>query len=291
MSFVPVTHNFPLVALDEKMRQIFLHELAESGIKNITVGTGVIMETIKDPFFPDKIQKITEEAGMDFVDAHAHFPDPCCPSYPIEEKRSYMLDFLKLELNICSRFGVKTLTVHTGNNFDKTLPLKTYTDAMTRSLEELLPVAEKYGVTIALENIWTQPNTPEVLLEMIKKFPSPYLGLCYDSGHANIMKYAKEEDSPAKIWWQTPEEIPADDMILEKMLPHIVNCHLHDNYGHKDEHNVPGKGNIHWEHVMGLLKKAPRLQCIQNESNYLASGLTFRQIAHIFEKLATEGVC
>lgn len=291
MSFVPITHNFPIMQTNEKMRGNILQFLAESGMKNIIIGFSAMQEAMKDPFLPEKLSDLARMYGVTFMDAHAHFPDPLCPSCPVEEKRFFMLNFLKTELAVCSRFGVKTLTVHTGNNFDRTLPLSTYQDALCRSLEELLPAAEKCDVILSLENIWTQPNTADVLLDVVKKFDCPYLGLCYDSGHANIMKYAKMEGSPARIWWNTVEEIPQDDQTLEKMLPYIVNCHLHDNNGLKDEHKLPGEGNIDWDHVMGLLKKAPRLQCIQNEADYLSSGRSLREVARIFEELCVRGKC
>ena len=57
-----------------------------------------------------------------------------------------------------------------------------------------------------------------------------------------------------------------DDPILEKMLPHIVNCHLHDNDGFEDSHKLCGKGNVDWKKVISLLKTAPRLKNIQCEA-------------------------
>ena len=60
-------------------------------------------------------------------------------------------------------------------------------------------------------------------------------------------------------------EIPFDEHILEKMLPHIVNCHLHDNHGYIDEHINIGQGNIDWEKLIPVLKTAPRLKCVQCE--------------------------
>ena len=292
MAFVPVTHCFPLMSLEEKSRYFILHNLADSGIKNIVLGSSVMLESVKDPFLPEKLLDGMNKAGIAFVDAHAHFPDPVCPSYPIEEKRSFMLQFIKMEIEITASFGVKTLTLHTGNNFDRSLPLDVYKNALLRSMDELVPYAEKKGIILALENIWTTPNTPEVLLEVVKKIDSPFLGLCYDSGHANIMKYARQEGSPARLWWNTAEEIPQDDAILEKMLPYVVNCHLHDNMGNGDSHKLPGEGNIPWDHIMGLLKKAPRLQCIQNESSfYTQSSVSFREVADIFEDLCKKGGC
>ena len=55
------------------------------------------------------------------------------------------------------------------------------------------------------------------------------------------------------------------EKILRTMLPHIVNCHLHDNDGVADYHRLPGKGTIRWDRIAALLRTAPRLQCLQSE--------------------------
>lgn len=291
MSFVPVTHIVYAPLNNSKTAPHFLRDLAASGVKNIVLSSSVVSDCMKEPYLPECIRKWAEDAGLSFMDGHALFPDCVCPSFPVEEKRDFMLNYIKMELAIAHAFGVKTFTIHTGNNFDRTLSVDVYREAMYRSMEKLLPEAEKNNVIIALENIWTSPNTPEVLLDVMKKFDSPNLGLCYDSGHANIMKYAKKENSPAKIWWNTPEEIPQDDQILEKMLPYVVNCHLHDNCGERDDHFLPGKGNINWDHIMGLLKKAPRLKCIQNEASYANDTLSTREVVKLFDDLCEKGGC
>ena len=291
MSFVPVTHTASVSSMEEKFRPGLFRHFADSGIRNIVLESSLMPACMKDPFLPEKLLKTAGEAGITFLDGHAHFPDPLCPSCPIEEKRPFMLDYLKLEIRIAADFGVKTLTVHTGNNFDRNLPASVYREAMYRSLDVLLPEAEKLGIILALENIWTVPNTADELVLAMEKFPVKNLGLCYDSGHANIMKFAKSEGSPARIWWNTPEEIPQDDRTLEKMLPYVVNCHLHDNHGLRDEHQLPGKGNIDWDHIMGLLKKAPRLQCIQNEASCFSASASLKEVAELFDELCKKGGC
>ena len=139
---------------------------------------------------------------------------------------------------------------------------------MCDSLERLLPVAEKAGVNIALENIWSPPCTADMLVRIMRHFNSPWLGLCYDSGHAFLFDYGRNcpaQSCVLKSWKCPVEEIPWDDRMLEKMQPWIINCHLHDNHGFGDEHLLPGQGLIDWKKLLGLLLSAPRLQCIQSE--------------------------
>ena len=82
-----------------------------------------------------------------------------------------------------------------------------------------------------------------------------------DKNHVNCFNQAQND------WLKILklDEVKWEDKALEKMLPHVVNCHLHDNDGMRDRHWTPFNGNIDWEKTMKLLAKAPNLRCLQNE--------------------------
>jgi tRNA uridine 5-carboxymethylaminomethyl modification enzyme len=101
-----------------------------------------------------------------------------------------MIAYQKMVLEICAYMNTDTITMHVGDNV--IAPSYDYTDAqligwMKETLSELLPVAEKLGITICIENIWFSVNTPDVMNAIKAQFPTDALGFCYDSGHANIM--------------------------------------------------------------------------------------------------------
>ena len=175
----------------------------------------------------------------------------------------------KLAINIASYFKVDTITIHIGADprFPD-VPLEKQIDLVAETLSELLVEAEKCNVVICIENIWHRLNTPDMLLKIKSLFPTEYLGFCYDAGHANLMTNGKEfADGAANQAWNKFNESPDwNDPILEKMLPHIVNCHLHDNNGAVDEHKLCGTGTVDWKKIIPLLKSAPRLRNIQCES-------------------------
>ena len=139
---------------------------------------------------------------------------------------------------------------------------------MRDAIEKLLPEAEKCNIIICIENSMSRAACPRRVVQLKSEFDSPYLGLCYDSGHAHQLDAARDlSDSVIHKFWQTvgvatPEW---DDQTLERMLPDIVNCHLHDNDGSEDSHRIPGNGTINWNKIMPLLKRAPKLQVIQCE--------------------------
>ena len=200
----------------------------------------------------------------------------------------------KLAMEIAAYFGVKSITIHVGNNRTQelaTLPLQNHIDAVTESLEQLLPTAEELGMTICIENIWTQTTTPERLIAWKKMFPTDALGFCFDAGHANIMGNGKiHEESAAHTSWRytTPNTPPWDDQVIDKMQSDIVTCHLHDNNAELDQHQLPGTGCVNWQNVREKLMNAPRLQCIQSEVSILPGKLPMNKLVSTFEKLFPE---
>ena len=286
MFSVPISFLFDFEPAGDRIRPYVMHEFAANGAKHLVLSSTLIGEVMKDHLLQNILLREMEAEGLTFADAHAPFgpmQDLICP---VEAARSQMLLRQKLSLQIAAEMGVKTITVHTGNETHYPgYELEVMYECMKRSLEELLPFAEQLGITVCIENLYFQINTPERLLGIKMEFPTEALGFCYDSGHANLMdKGRNHPDSPVfKFWKNVPPQF--DDRILEKMLPHVVNCHLHDNNGMADQHYNPGRGIIDWKHTIGLLKQAPRLQVIQCEAIPIRAHDSIRDICTKFKEL------
>lgn len=263
-------------------------EFAANGATHLVLTEKLIGEIMEEFGYAEKLDREMKEAGLVFGDAHAPFGEMLDLDAPIPELRPQMIDRLRLTLDIVGSFGVPTCTIHVGNTTGahRGYSLEYLHNCIAEALEALLPVAEHNKVAIAIENIWFPTNTPEKLLDLIGRFPSPYLGICYDSGHANLMARDRGVGDSAPIQgWEGRGPIQYDDRVLEKLLPHLVTCHLHDNYGIWDDHNLPGDGEIDWSHVMGLLKQAPRLLAIQNEASVPRGEATIASTCRCYEKL------
>ena len=286
MFSVPVSFLFDFGQTNAQTRPYVMHEFAANGAKHLVLCNTLIGEVMKDYTLQKTLLDEMAAEGLTFADAHASFGPMRDLICPVEEARPQMLLRQKLTLQILADMGVTTITIHTGNETHYPgYDLEVMYDCMKRSLDELLPAAEKLGIVICIENIWYQINTPERLLGIKKEFPSDALGFCYDSGHANLMDKGRNfpDSNPFKYWKDVPPQF--DDRILEKMLPHVVNCHLHDNNGIVDQHFNPGRGTVDWKHTIGLLKQAPRLQVIQSEVIPIRVHDSIRDICEKFREL------
>jgi len=98
---------------------------------------------------------------------------------------------------------------------------------------EVLDRAEGIGCTLAVENIFEEePSTLKALFETIK---SPLLRHCFDTGHWNLFVKVSMEEWFAEIG------------------SYIVEAHIHDNFGIKDNHNAMGDGNIDFDQFFSLM--------------------------------------
>ena len=285
MSLAPVTFLHEFDTLNDRIRPLVMREFAANGAKYLVLTDTLIKQILGKVSLERQLMREMAAEGLEFMDAHAPFGPYLDLNCPIPEARPEMLFRHKLTLQIIASMGVKTITIHTGNDVAyPDYPLEVQFDAIKRSLDELLPVAESLGITICIENIWFQINTPERLLAIKECFPTDALGFCYDAGHANLMDKGRNfpESNPFKAWrGVTPTW---DNAILEKMLPHVVNCHLHDNNGIADQHLNIGCGTVDWQHIISLLKKAPRLQVVQSEV-LMGQPCAVRELCNTFQQL------
>ena len=294
MKNIPVTFLFDYREVSDTLRSYIWHEFADNGARHIVLDNSLINRILSAPHLTQVLTEEIAAAGMTFVDAHAPFgvfADMLnCAD---DSRRRLMLSRQKAVIEITADMGVDTLTLHTGvccTPEEWAIPREKHRERIAAALDQLLPVAERLGVTLCLENGWHMVNHPDMLLEIRRQFQSESLGFCYDAGHANLMDRSKTsaEGTVLRAWsggGYTLDTIPWDDRILEKMLPHVVNCHLHDNNGVMDQHRNIGIGNIDWKHIVSLLKQAPRLRCIQSEVSPLRGPDSIRSICRAFADL------
>lgn len=133
---------------------------------------------------------------------------------------------------IAGRLGIPWVVMHPLHGQD-TAGLK-HKHIMEKNRDWFLQIADcaaKYHVGIAIENMFPdQFTTADDLLELLDLLNNDIFGICWDTGHANIMK----QDSPASF---------------RKLGSHLKATHIADNRGIHDEHLLPYLGNIPWKEV------------------------------------------
>ena len=291
---IPVTYCYPWTADTEDERHAKLKNIADSGIRRVVLTSGLLDKMTSDPQLLFSFRQDLKEYGLTFMDGHAPWGTWKDPGMPLEEYHDQVILRHKMAIRFCRDLNVTSLAFHTGNTFNSIFgkfTLEDYYAMLIRSMEELLPDAEKFGVVLCLENQWTPLNQSAYLLKAVQHFDSPWLGLCYDSGHANLTE--RGQDFPGKtivpaIWNDIGLPVVWEEDMVGKFQPWLVNCHLHDNNGITDEHNLPGAGTVDWAHVMAVLKNAPRLQCVQSEVNVAKSGISPAGLRETFRKLSPD---
>lgn len=113
------------------------------------------------------------------------------------------------------------------------------TDLTRQAVEELIPVAAREGVTIALENVWNNLWVlPDFADAFLRSFDNPWVKAYFDLG--NSVRYA-----PTEEW-------------LRKLNRTIVKLHIKDFKIDRDKKNdgdfVPiGKGSLDWRSVRKVI--------------------------------------
>ena len=198
--------------------------------------------TFEKYFLEDK--RYAETSGLEIFQTHAPFP-VYTEGHPELFDRN--IEAVKKTVVATKILGCDLMVVHGAmphwkSEYDK----KEFRDINYYYLEKILPVAEEYGVKIALENMpgvrfkkdEFEPVTsqPETIIEYIDMMNSPYLVACLDTGHANCAGVSAGG-------------------FARKLGSRLKALHIHDNFAKIDAHTLPYTGTVNWEDFAESLKE------------------------------------
>jgi sugar phosphate isomerase/epimerase len=189
------------------------------------------------PLFPDKDMGRSGAHAVNIV-------------HPEKSRRIDAMDEIKRALEVAEQIKYETLVLHVGERGSgegAEYSQRTNEHAVT-AIEHLKAFAGALGVRIALENILNDITMPDHLLEILAAGHFGNVGVCLDTGHANIAGGTRA--------------------VIGALKPHIITSHIHDNAGEKDEHLWPGDGTIQWAGVMAELEDAPKKPAAVLEIHY-----------------------
>jgi sugar phosphate isomerase/epimerase len=152
--------------------------------------------------------------------------------HPEKARRIDAMDEIKRALETAEQIAFRNLVVHLGERSDGWSP-RTMEYAEV-ALEHLAAFAAPMGVHVLVENLMSEPTTPQHLVDILRMSHLDQVGICLDIGHAHITVGVAEA--------------------IATFGDRIVSVHIHDNHGLKDEHLWPGDGTIDWAAAISSLK-------------------------------------
>jgi sugar phosphate isomerase/epimerase len=153
--------------------------------------------------------------------------------HPEKARRINAMDEIKRALETAEHVPFRNMVVHLGERDDgwsqRTM------EFAEAALEHLGAFARPLGVRVLVENLLSDPTTPEHLITILDQGHLDGIGVCLDLGHAHVTVGVAEAFS-----------------VLGNR---IVSMHVHDNHGMKDEHLWPGDGSVDWKVVREALQR------------------------------------
>ena len=192
------------------------------------------------------------EVGRPFSETRKDFLSP------YEWQRQAGLDLIRNRLEFAERIGSPNIVMHV--DLDEA-ELRTseghraFCDRLHRSFEEIAEDCARTGVSIAVENLFSAPieRILEVFGTLFDRHPAEVVGLCYDSGHAELSD-------------------PGEFKLLEAYGHRLICTHLHDNRSIKDDHLLPGDGNLDWDRLLKLIAESSYKPPLNFETPHRAFG-------------------
>ena len=186
-----------------------------------------------------------EKYGVCHYQAHAPFPSWLAGE---DEYNEYLMQVMEKTLAGCAYIGCSRLVIHPFFGvYEKALtPEEEWTLNMDR-YARLIPAAQKYGVRILLENMFTRRRSKvyaaccsdfetacRYVDELNKLAGEDLFGFCLDTGHALLVSKDIRD-------------------VMALLGDRIRAFHIHDNNGSDDLHTAPYMGILDWDRfVEGL---------------------------------------
>jgi sugar phosphate isomerase/epimerase len=190
---------------------------------------------------PQAIGRLVRDFGLDVWSAHGPWGNETWSDGRVDlasldgEMRRRSVTDVRRAIEWLAATGGRCLVVHPGvlsdaNDFDRRR------SALVESLSELAPVAANHAIWLCVENLprgsfpgsYTSDNA-----SIVRELAASHVGLCLDTGHANIMADVGSEAREAGTLLRT--------------------THVHDNDGQRDSHLLPGLGSIRWPEFSSAL--------------------------------------
>lgn len=187
-----------------------------------------------------KLREVYNDAMITVNQAHAPY------SFPLEEYlkddvlENKIIPRIVRSMEMASVLGAETIIVHP-IHYRWITPDEAF-DRNMRYYGKLVSYCEKFGIRIAVENMWDRDlkrgyiihdtcSTKEEFVKYIDALSSPYIVACLDTGHVGLPCGQRDE---------------AHDFVRALGRNRLKALHIHDNNLLADEHSLPFSGKVNW---------------------------------------------
>jgi sugar phosphate isomerase/epimerase len=198
------------------------------------------------------------------ITLHGPFMD-MAPGSPDPQIKEITVERYQHAIRIASELGAEVIVFHA--NFIAAIHNVEYRVGWhKRNLEfwgKMATYAERYGVTIAVENMWE--FDPYIITDVLKEVNHPYLRACLDVGHAHLFS---DEEYPFDLW-------------LKTVQPWLVHTHMNNNNGKIDVHHGLHAGVLDYHRLLEqirLLPNPPTITLEMDQVSDMKASLYFLQL-------------
>ncbi len=224
-----------------------LHWIAEAGFEGVDYSfywlpADSLFHT--DPLaYAEKLKGSLAKEGLVCKQAHAPFDMAFGDSF---DRSNAHYNGVVHAMECAAMLGAEIIVVH-GVKIPQEKGSISTVDYNTEFYRSLIPYAERFGIKVAVENLFTSDKkcgcyrpvigTPEEQCEILRRLASPYLCACVDVGHAALTGIEP-------------------DIYLRRMDAKALAClHIQDHDYHRDGHLLPFMGRFEWNAIAAALRE------------------------------------
>lgn len=228
-----------------------VRDLAEAGFTAIDYsmmdfhGENPVFMTDDYKNVAEEKRKIARNAGLNINQTHApyklNFADP-------EYLQAVVMPRMKRAIEVSALLGAKTTVVHPLHYMVYAGNEQKIFDMNMKFFRELIPSAEKFGITLCVENMFQRDalrgcpvadvcSTAKEFVSYVDTLNHPLVKACLDTGHC-ALPYGGDE--AAKI---------ARALGYDRLKA----LHIQDNDCKNDQHLAPFAGKLNWTEIMTAL--------------------------------------
>ena len=196
------------------------------------------------------IGRILKEYNLQVADLHGSEGREKFWYSPQEYARLAGVELVKNRIDFCARFGGDAVVMHAYPLPADEQMAQLIWGQLRKTLDALQPYAIERGVKIAIENLVDFQSIKfdgaayadvgdnwGLIGRLFEVYSAEFLGLCYDSGHANL-GYDRMDG-------------------LESFLDRLIVLHLNSNDGSGDQHRNVFADDIDWDRLAKLIAQSP----------------------------------